>query len=170
MSKGFLRGLSFGIIVLTSLFTVFLYPFNDGIVGLFDDLVVPTYSKEKEEQITISTAEYNHFKQVEKQNTELQTELKQIKGNVAGDLINETSSIDTSIIRESIKHQVEIRSGMNSPFVSRKLEELKIIDSATAFNDYLEKHNWDDLIQIDTYELDNTMTMEEIARIITKSP
>jgi hypothetical protein len=179
MSKGFLRGLSTGIIITTALFTIYLYPFNgtsetpEG--QTVDDEAFSAYLQESG-QILMTNEEYNHLKQVGEQNATLQNEIDQLKeGQIENQKIDDKqSSTDSNTNPEKnsevIKYTLEIKQGMTSPDVSGKLEEVNIIDSATTLSDYLSKQGWEGTIQVGTFELASTMTVEEIARIITKNP
>jgi hypothetical protein len=179
MSKGFLRGLSTGIIFTTALFTIYLYPLNDMSWSpqgqSLNKEAISAYLKENG-QIAMTNDEYNHLKQVEEQNTELQNELTRVKKGQAEDQkVDETqSSSDPSANPEEnsevIKYTLEIKQGMTGPNVSGKLEEVNIIESATELSDYLLKQGWEGSIQVGTFELASTLTIEEIARIITKNP
>lgn len=68
-----------------------------------------------------------------------------------------------------IHFTLEIESGMNSEQISSILEQIKIIDDANNFEQYLTDHHYNTKVQIGNFELNSEMTYEEISKIITKS-
>lgn len=68
-------------------------------------------------------------------------------------------------VTNSVLH---IQSGMTSSDISTSLEQAGIIQNKQDFEDYLSAHDLTGKIQIGQYELNATMTIKQIAEIITK--
>ncbi|MYL33465.1 hypothetical protein GLW08_09225 [Pontibacillus yanchengensis] len=60
-----------------------------------------------------------------------------------------------------------INQGMYSKSISRKLNEMGLVEDTKAFNQYLEMNDFSRYIQVGSYELKKDMTYEEIANAIT---
>ncbi|KIL48529.1 hypothetical protein KP77_23160 [Jeotgalibacillus alimentarius] len=60
-----------------------------------------------------------------------------------------------------------IESGMTSPEISEQLFSYGLIDNEDSFNEYLADQSLTDNIQIGQYDLNSTMTVEQIAKLIT---
>ncbi|MBM7577591.1 endolytic transglycosylase MltG [Jeotgalibacillus terrae] len=60
-----------------------------------------------------------------------------------------------------------IESGMTSPEISEQLFSYGLIDNEDSFNEYLAEQSLTDKIQIGQYDLNSTMTVEQIAKLIT---
>lgn len=69
---------------------------------------------------------------------------------------------------DQIKTVLIIRSGMTSTEISSLLEQTNIIKNRKDFDQYLEDKKLSEGIQIGTYELNSSMTIAEIANLITK--
>ncbi|WP_394187739.1 hypothetical protein [Paenisporosarcina quisquiliarum] len=69
---------------------------------------------------------------------------------------------------DQIKTVLIIRSGMTSTDISSILEQTNIIKNRKDFYQYLEDKKLSEGIQIGTYELNSSMTIAEIANLITK--
>ncbi|HHW36934.1 MAG TPA: endolytic transglycosylase MltG [Bacillales bacterium] len=61
-----------------------------------------------------------------------------------------------------------VKSGMGSIPIANLLENAGIVDSGKKFEQFLTKKDWTRSIQVGTYELNSSMSYEEIGRIITK--
>lgn len=89
--------------------------------------------------------------------------------------INEAiSSLQTekepeSPIIQVINYKLDIKPGMNTLAVAKELKENKIIEDEDAFHFYLASNDLSKRIQIGTYELNSSMTIEEIAKLITNT-
>jgi len=64
---------------------------------------------------------------------------------------------------------VEIIKGDSSDTVSKKLEELGLIEDAKSYNRYLCDNGYDRKLNIGSYEITKGMSQEEIAKIITRT-
>ena len=85
---------------------------------------------------------------------------------------NTEEKVETEVNEESSTEQVKtvliIRSGMTSTEISSLLEQTNIIKNRKDFNQYLEDKQLSESIQIGTYEINSSMTIAEIANLITK--
>ena len=61
-----------------------------------------------------------------------------------------------------------IKGGESSVSVSKNLEELGLVESASEYDSYLCKNGYDKVISVGTYEIPIDASYEDIARIITR--
>lgn len=61
-----------------------------------------------------------------------------------------------------------VKSGMDSIQIANLLENAGIVDSGREFEQFLTKKDWTRSIQVGTYQLNSSMSYEEIGTIITK--
>ncbi|MFJ5768612.1 endolytic transglycosylase MltG [Psychrobacillus sp. NPDC093180] len=111
-----------------------------------------------------------------------QTELKNVKNQLAQlqlDLENAQNEQSAPEMEKKVEtmdnpsHEatntvLHIQSGMTSRDISTSLEEAGIIQNKQDFEDYLVAQDLSSKIQIGQYELTPTMTIKQIAEIITK--
>ncbi|MCP3741392.1 hypothetical protein [Rossellomorea sp. BNER] len=64
---------------------------------------------------------------------------------------------------------LNITSGMNIVQISDKLAASKIIKSSDEMSDYLAEKNYAEQIKIGEYDVNSEMTIDQIAKIITKT-
>ncbi|MBM6617246.1 hypothetical protein [Bacillus suaedaesalsae] len=165
MTKGFMRGFSLGII-LTCLLVFFIdNPFrkdNESLVTKETPLTEQSISAALKEkgQVAISTEEINRLKQIE----------QQLATKPAEEAEEATPAQDESSTEQDapITYVLEIQSGMASTEISKKLAEVKVINNAADLDNYLQEKDWEGKIQIGTFEVNSKMSLDEIARIITK--
>ncbi|WP_456278280.1 hypothetical protein [Bacillus sp. AK128] len=172
MSKGFIQGFSIGIFFTTALLTATYYTFDrdskTDIGQALTDESVANYLAEAE-QTTISNEEYQQLQGLEDQVNQLSSQLAETEQKLLEATNEETVEEDSTNAPEVI-YLFEIQAGMTGPEISEKLEELNIIKSSTELSDFLSNKGWEGSIQIGTFELSSTMSIEEIARKITKKP
>ncbi|KIL45995.1 hypothetical protein [Jeotgalibacillus campisalis] len=72
-----------------------------------------------------------------------------------------TSGVTTRFI-------LTIEPGMTSPEISEELEEFDIIEEAALLDDYLKDQQLTEKIQIGKYDVNSSLSIEEIAALITK--
>lgn len=114
--------------------------------------------------------------------SELHAEISDLKENLERtkeELAN--LQIATSAAEETVNHEEEsssapiiktilrIESGTTSSSLSYELERSGIIEDTTEFDLYLSTNDLSGKIQIGEYDLDSSMSMSQIAKIITKS-
>lgn len=63
---------------------------------------------------------------------------------------------------------MEIKSGMWSDEISRKLTELELVDDAEAFDKYLSENGYESNIKVGSYRIPMGATYQQIAEIITQ--
>lgn len=68
-----------------------------------------------------------------------------------------------------INYTLDIMPGTNTLAVAKELKENKIIEDEDAFHFYLASNDLSKRIQIGTYELNSSMSIEEIAKLITNT-
>ena len=61
-----------------------------------------------------------------------------------------------------------IKGGESSVSVSKNLQELGLVESASEYDSYLCKNGYDKVISVGTYEIPIDASYEDIARIITR--
>jgi hypothetical protein len=62
-----------------------------------------------------------------------------------------------------------VTKGMNSIEISKKLEELGVVEDWEEFERYLEINDFDGIMRSGTFRIDKTANFETIAKILTKS-
>lgn len=70
--------------------------------------------------------------------------------------------------KPEIRCYLTISKGVTSIDISKRLEKAGVISSAKEFNNYLTRNKWEHIIQTGDYLLSNRMSMEEIAKAITR--
>ncbi|MFC0089559.1 endolytic transglycosylase MltG [Allobacillus sp. GCM10007491] len=120
---------------------------------------IQTYIEEQELKL-LPQDEYTNL--VDK-NKELKAQLKALKKE------SSTSDDSASSNEKDVFHYVlEIEQGMNSSDIADSLERNKIINDRKPFIDYLAEHDLSQTIQLGSYEIDSSMSIEEIAKLITR--
>ena len=70
---------------------------------------------------------------------------------------------------ENVYHYVlQIESGMNSSDIADLLESNQVIEDASSLIEYLQENDLSQTIQLGSYEVTSTMSIEEIAQMITR--
>ena len=64
---------------------------------------------------------------------------------------------------------VEIVKGDSSDTVSKRLEEIGLVEDAKTYNRYLCNNGYDRKLNIGSYKITKGMSYEEIAKIITRT-
>jgi len=158
MNPSIIRGLGIGLFIAGVLFT-FLPTSNPTLENAPKGYEIIESSKLNKLEEELSTSK--------EQLAQIQLDLENMSN---GESDREDESKDESNIESpSITNTVlEIRKGMNSIDVSLTLEETGILKNRKDLDQYLEDNKLSERIQIGTYELDSTMTIAEIADLITK--
>lgn len=97
------------------------------------------------------------------------------KAELPGNNEDETTTVDDQSKTNEDENQVKqktllIEAGTTSSDVSNELENTGIIENADALNMYLKDNFLEKSIQIGEYEIDTTMSVENIAKLITTTP
>ncbi len=120
---------------------------------------IQTYIEEQELKL-LSQDEYTNLVD---ENEELKAQLNALEKD------NNTSDGSASSTEKDVFHYVlEIEQGMNSSDIADSLERNKIINDTKPFIDYLAEHDLSQTIQLGSYEIDSSMSIEEIASLITR--
>jgi len=158
MNPSIIRGLGIGLFIAGVLFT-FLPTSNPTLENTPKGYEIIESSKLTKLEEELSTSK--------EQLAQIQLDLENMS-NAETDRENESED-ESTVESPSITNTVlEIRKGMNSIDVSLTLEETGILKDRKDLDQYLEDNKLSERIQIGTYELDSTMTIAEIADLITK--
>ncbi|WP_404403881.1 hypothetical protein [Jeotgalibacillus malaysiensis] len=97
-------------------------------------------------------------------------EYESLQNEIAGweDRMNQIESTDETPNEEITRMILSVESGMTSPDISSALYQNGLIPDESAFNDYLADQGLTDRIQIGEYDLNSTMTIEQMAKLITQ--
>lgn len=153
MNKRSVQAFSFGI-----LFTALLF-FISGF-GKETDLSVKEAKEVLTEQgfMIVSKEDYEKLSSQESKEVPKITEEKKVETKAP---VKEEA--------KTIYFILEIKSGMSTEEISSRLKQAKIINDQKDFEQYLIDSGYHKKVQIGTFELNNEMNHEEIAKIITKS-
>ncbi|KAA0549409.1 endolytic transglycosylase MltG [Bacillus sp. BGMRC 2118] len=168
MTKGFMRGLSLGIIITCLLVFIIDNPFSEDNKTIVEkeipltDQTIQQTLKERG-QTVIATEELNRLKQIEQEQAKANTETVKETEETQPAEDSEQPKEDAPLL-----YTLEVKSGMASTDISNKLAEVKIINNADDLEKYLQEKDWAKKIQIGTFEVSNKMSIDEIARTITK--
>ncbi len=103
----------------------------------------------------------------------LKTELNTITEDTQKEKQDETKTEETPEPQvneeEAYRAVLSVESGDTSDDIATRLESLKIIDNPSEFITFLKENNYAERIQIGKYELNSKMTLEQVAKVITKT-
>lgn len=127
--------------------------------------------------ITIATSDQTDQKEAEKLKNqledanklieELQSKLEDKNENEKETTEVETSTEETKEDDEVVKGTLYIYSGLSIQDVAKKLKEMGIVKNSVEMELFLAQPEYSRSLQIGQYELDSSMSIEEIANIIT---
>lgn len=78
------------------------------------------------------------------------------------------NSTETKEPDEVVKGILTIEQGSNSTIVANRLVKMGMVENANEFESFLQQQGLSGKIQIGEYEIKSSMTIEEIAALITK--
>lgn len=159
MFNNTLRSFSLGMIIATSFITAvyLLQPKSLENDMAMTESQIEQYLNEKE-YVAIPKAEYIELLAQKGANPELKEEkIKQ-----------ETTDTQEKEKEEQATYTLIIESGMSTKEIADLLEQSGIIEDSNTFVQFLEEKNWSRSIQIGSYDLNRSMSYEEIGKIITK--
>ncbi|MBM7660834.1 type I site-specific restriction endonuclease [Bacillus mesophilus] len=169
MSKGFLQGLAVGILITTALLTVAFYTIEGEDTKspkqVLNEEVIANFLNENNQTI-ITDKEYDRLKQLEEEHQELTHSLEEADKQEPA----ETQTEESETANKEVIFLLSIQQGMTVPEITERLEEMKIIEDRTQLATYLKDQGWEGSIQVGEFELSSAMSVEEIARVITKNP
>ncbi|TDL34541.1 hypothetical protein E2R51_02160 [Jeotgalibacillus sp. S-D1] len=154
MDKRTFRALGAGIITGALIMFAFTY------FTAQNDEATASEPKETEGTIILTQEEFDSLNTQLKEWENRAIELSKSQNTATDNTESETASMTRFIL--------SVESGMTFPEISEKLAEYDIIPSSEAFNDYLMDNQLTDQIQIGTYDLHSSLSIEEIASILTK--
>ena len=185
MTRSTLRSFAFGVILSTSMIGLFLYlnpKDNQPSMNELNDENVKEYV-ENQGKVIISKKTYHLLLSLqERLNKEGQApeqslkseELPSYENNIKNQHTMEKTSKKeqdnhlNNKNRQIISYTLVVEKGMNSIEIAELLEEKQIINDADLFEQYLNENNLSRYIQIGTYQLNNSMSFEELGKTITK--
>lgn len=160
MNKRNVQAFGFGIIFATCVIAIYYYfiavkePINPDKEVAMLDVEFATEVLVNENFLVMTKEEFNELKE------------KAVKEVV--DALEMEKEPDTPTI-QVFNYTLDIMPGMNTLAVAKELKENKIIEDEDAFHFYLASNDLSKRIQIGTYELNSSMTIEEIAKLITNT-
>ncbi|MCJ8006836.1 endolytic transglycosylase MltG [Lederbergia wuyishanensis] len=114
----------------------------------------------KEGYIEINQTEYEQLKQ---ESDEWKNKFETLAKKKAEQISKTTE--------KTVNHyEIVIPEGVSSIEISTELEDAGIIDNAEDFNNYLANKNLQRYIQFGKFELNDSMSYEEICNVIAKKP
>ncbi|SER81302.1 endolytic transglycosylase MltG [Psychrobacillus sp. OK032] len=153
MNKTTIRFLGIGLFFAGAAFQIQLMLGDDAPAK--DEITQEAYEQAQKELISVKD-----------QLAQLQLDLDNTQtGPTAIDKVEEPSESSSSGARNTVLH---IQTGMTSRDISVFLEQAGIIQNKQDFADYLSAQDLSGKIQIGQYELNSTMSLKQIAEIITK--
>lgn len=177
--KYYLRGLGIGIVVsVILLWTAFgnQKPMTDAEViarakelGMIENTVLSEVAEKNEDSFKEDSINDKAEDTSKEENVSEDIDEEIPEESVEEDINEEI--LEEDIVKEETPESVSIivERGDSSWSVSKKMEEAGLIDSAKAFDEYLCKNGYDKRISVGTYQISNTATDEEKAKIITKT-
>lgn len=96
-----------------------------------------------------------------------QEQAEEATTNSEEDHENENDQQTSEDEEKTVSYQLEVTEGMLPGDVSELLEDNDIINNASELNDYLEDHGISTRIQLGSFELNNEMSISEIATVLT---
>lgn len=113
-----------------------------------------------EGSVTLTEEEFNSLNSQLKEWENRAIELSKSQNAATEESQSQTASLTRFIM--------SVESGMTFPEISEKLAEYDIIANSDALNDYLVDNRLTDQIQTGTYDLHSSLSIEEIASILTE--
>ncbi|QVY60348.1 endolytic transglycosylase MltG [Cytobacillus gottheilii] len=90
-------------------------------------------------------------------------------GDEAGSNPDQPQGEDTAPEEPPVSFELEISQGMNVGQIASLLVQVGLVEDASAFTQYMEENGYSTKIQLGTFEIKQGMSIEEIAKTITKS-
>ncbi|MGD6876589.1 endolytic transglycosylase MltG [Bacillus infantis] len=171
MNRLTLRAFSLGMLITACLIGAFYFFSKDDYINLSDAKAAKASVKENG-YILLSEKEYDELKGRTAEETESsQAEDKPAKeGDKKADAEEKPKQDEQENKAEPkvITYKITISSGMDTGEIASQLAAAKIITNESAFKQYLISSGMHTKIQLGTFELNNEMTSQQIATVITK--
>lgn len=162
MNKRSLR--SFGIGILFSVSILGAAYFSTYEVQKKDITIEEAKKKLKKENYLVYSEQ--EFESVKK---EIVTKVEKEKIEATEQKKKEQNTDETSKPKTIITYHLEVTSGMTSNDIVDRLLNAKIIKDSEQFKNYLDDNGYSTKIQLGVFILTSDMSLEQIAKIITKS-
>ncbi|EIJ78871.1 aminodeoxychorismate lyase [Bacillus methanolicus PB1] len=168
MNKRKVRAFALGILFSVSLIGTYYYYFQIG----NESISKAKQTLEDKGFIVLSQSEYTklqkqlHRKSEAEQNQET---AKNVKKSIHTENDNIQASDSDAEENNVISYELKITSGMNTEQIATILSNVRIIEDAEDFEEYLSENGYSTRIQLGTFHLTNKMDYSQIAKILTKS-
>ena len=162
MDRRTIRALAMGIMLgALGMFSVSYFTASEEVTASGeDDTTIENPSAE--DTVTLTTEEYSSL-QVQLEEWEKRViDLSTAQANAEDQGGQQENSEDVTRLI------LTIESGMTAPEVGEILAQYDIVSDPLALNDYLREQQLTDAVQIGRYELNSTLSIEEIAQLITR--
>lgn len=184
MANSSLRNFASGMIISTSVLTAvyYLQPTNNEEQKIVEEHIitdeeVQQYLEDKG-YISISKQTYDELtakaaSQANNTNENKEAQIPQASPNQK----QQEPEAETETPEKAVPEKIEakqkaytliVHSGMDSIQIANTLEKSGIVKSGKDFEQFLTKKDWTRSIQVGTYELNSSMSYEQIGKIITK--
>lgn len=119
--------------------------------------------------VTVNETDYEDMQARSDQLTEAEQELAELREEIeaAEEAESENDETDTGETEEINNLYLVVSSGMSSGEIASILEDSGIIDDAADFRQYIDDNDLVMSVRMGEYMLDSTMSISEIAEIIT---
>lgn len=184
MANNSLRSFASGMVIATSILTA-IYYLQPQVEREQKIIVKETLTDDKVQQylnekgyLSISKQEYDDLLAIKTKSKENETKVvpgqkvpktaANQNNNTATKPQNPQTTIPNNSGQPQKSYTLTVKPGMDSIQIVTLLEKAGIIDDGRKFDQFLTKKDWTGSIQIGTYKLNNSMSFEEIGKIITK--
>ncbi|MGD6895294.1 endolytic transglycosylase MltG [Bacillus infantis] len=175
MNRLTLRAFSLGMLITACLIGAFYFFSKDDYISLADAKAAKASVKENG-YVLLTEKEYNELKGKPANETEgskaegQAAEKPSNEGDKKADAEEKTKQDEQENEAEPkvITYEITISSGMDTGEIASQLAAAKIITNESAFKQYLISSGMHTKIQLGTFELNNEMTSQQIATVITK--
>lgn len=163
MNKRSLRSFGIGILFSVSILGAAYISTNE---GQKTESITIEEAKERLKQENYLIYTEQEFESVKK---EIVTKIEKEKIEATEQKKKEEKSDETSKPKTIITYHLEVTSGMTSNDIVERLLNAKIIKDSEQFQNYLDDNGYSTNIQLGVFILTSDMSLEQIARTITKS-
>jgi hypothetical protein len=175
MNKLTLRAFSLGMLITACLIGAFYFFSKDDYISLSDSKAAKASVKENG-YVLLTEKEYNELKGKPANETDggkaegQAAEKPANEGDKKADAEKKPKQAEQENEAEPkvITYKITISSGMDTGEIASQLDAAKIITNESAFKQYLISSGMHTKIQLGTFELNNEMTSQQIATVITK--
>lgn len=156
MTKNGLRGFAAGLIIATFILSYVYYFQSDKTDASQNDVIteadIENYALEND-LVVLTEEEFKNLNEKEEPKEEKKEDKKKEEPKEEEKVINVN---------------FEITPGMSTDDVASKLQKSKLISKKSDFTNYIKKNKLESGIKAESYKLNSEMTVEEIAKIVTK--